>query len=424
MSVSYNLNLRNAKSTKETPINLTIRWNGNRLVYPTGCSIIPKDWDLAKQLPTKKSKFIGKEKLETELSKLVTIAKTIGSDHIGKEDTLTIQNFRTKLNDQTGRELSSDVPKTFYAFLDNLIKIKETGYNVKSGKKFAAKTIYKYKELRTVLYDFEKNITFHDFTENKYIKFIEFLEEKNLAANTIGKYIKLLRAVLNDAKRKGIQFPDTYVNTYHSMTEESTSIYFDEDELSKLYSLDLSSRPSLDRVRDLFLIGCWTGLRFSDYVNFSKDKVDGDFIEVCAQKTDEIVVIPINETVRAILKKYDYCLPEPISNQKFNQHLKDLCQFAELDSTFVKKITRGGKKEIIEGKKYEFASSHTARRSFATNLYKQGFPTISIMAITGHKTEKSFLAYIKVTPREHAELLKKHWLAIKESKQENQTKTA
>jgi len=78
----------------------------------------------------------------------------------------------------------------------------------------------------------------------------------------------------------------------------------------------------------------------------------------------------------------------------------------------MKSITKGGKRITEAHPKWELVTSHTARRSFATNLYKSGFPSISIMGITGHRTEKAFLKYIKVTPEEHAMLLQKHWSKV------------
>ena len=74
-----------------------------------------------------------------------------------------------------------------------------------------------------------------------------------------------------------------------------------------------------------------------------------------------------------------------------------------------KEITKAGKKVTLHLEKWEMISSHTARRSFATNEYLNGTPSITIMAITGHKTEKAFLKYIKVRPKEHAEKMKSLW---------------
>lgn len=132
-------------------------------------------------------------------------------------------------------------------------------------------------------------------------------------------------------------------------------------------------------------------------------------IEIKQYKTKDKVVIPLHPMVGTILNKYHGNLPNNISNQKFNDYIKEACKIAGINESVSKSITKGGINRSKNYKKWELVSSHTARRSFATNLYKSGFPTISIMAITGHKTEKAFLTYIRVTPEEHARKLKEHW---------------
>jgi len=128
------------------------------------------------------------------------------------------------------------------------------------------------------------------------------------------------------------------------------------------------------------------------------------------QKTQNRVTIPIHPTVKEILAKYPNGLPKCPPNQVFNRYLKDLGKkLPQLDTDFEKVLTRGGVADPKTYKKYELLQSHTARRSFATNEYLNGTPTITIMAITGHRTEKSFLAYIKADSLQHAMLLAEHW---------------
>ncbi len=113
--------------------------------------------------------------------------------------------------------------------------------------------------------------------------------------------------------------------------------------------------------------------------------------------------------VESILNKYDGELPDVPSNQKVNDYLKEVGEIAEINAPFKKSITKGGVKQTTVYKKWEVLSTHTARRSFATNAYNAGVPSLTIMAITGHKTETSFLKYIKVTPKEHALKLRNFW---------------
>jgi integrase len=192
--------------------------------------------------------------------------------------------------------------------------------------------------------------------------------------------------------------------------EDVDNIALSEADLKALEQLDLSSRPGLDRVRDQFLVGCYTGLRFSDFSRLTADNIRDGFIEITQQKTGKPVVIPIHQVVSDIIAKYEGGLPEAISQQKTNDYLKDICkQVKSFREKASKTKTTGGMRTTVNYEKWEIVTTHTARRTFATNAYRQGIPTISIMAITGHKTERSFLKYIKVTSKEHAKIMAGVW---------------
>lgn len=193
------------------------------------------------------------------------------------------------------------------------------------------------------------------------------------------------------------------------LKEDSDSVYLNEEEITRLYNLDLSKTERLDKTRDLFIIGCWTGLRFGDLSQVNRDNIKDDFLTVRTKKTDQKIVIPLHHLVKSTLEKYNYSLPRLISNQKLNDYLKEICEMAEINEDTVKSMTKGGKTSSTKNKKFDLITSHTARRSFATNQYLRGVPSRLIMMITGHKTETVFLKYIKVTAQEEAERLKEMW---------------
>ncbi len=151
------------------------------------------------------------------------------------------------------------------------------------------------------------------------------------------------------------------------------------------------------------------GCRFSDLEKVGKTDIKDGFITFRQQKTNAKVTIPLHPVVLEILDKYDFNLPEPISNQRFNEYIKEAAQMAGIDTpeTITRTVGNALKSETYP--KYQLISSHTGRRSFCTNQYKRGLPTLMIMSISGHKTEKSFLKYIKVTQTEHASMMKKAW---------------
>jgi integrase len=132
-------------------------------------------------------------------------------------------------------------------------------------------------------------------------------------------------------------------------------------------------------------------------------------------KTGEIVVIPLHWIVTAILQKYNYDLPRSISNQKMNDYLKEIGEKAGIDESVSITKFEGGIKVARTSNKYKLISTHTARRSGATNMYLAGIPAISIMKITGHKTEQAFMRYIQMTQEDNANKLIDHPFFLKQT---------
>lgn len=165
-----------------------------------------------------------------------------------------------------------------------------------------------------------------------------------------------------------------------------------------------------EEVRDLFIVGCFTGLRFSNFSNIKSNDVLNGMIDLIEVKTNEKILIPIHPSVRNILNKYNSKLPKSPSNQEFNRTLKDICQrIPELEVEFSKKITKGRVKRIIKKKKWEMVVTHTARRSFCTNMYNKGVPVPTIMVFSGHKTEKNFYKYVKSSLEDHIKIIQEIW---------------
>jgi len=303
---------------------------------------------------------------------------------------------------------------SLFSYIESFNKTSGARLNPKSGRPVCYKMQREYEVTFRYLKEYaekiKKQIDFKDIDLRFYEGFTQFLQDKKMAVNTIGKKVQTLKIFLNAAREEGINPYDNYKSKrFRAVTEDAETIALDEKELTKLYELDLSGQPARDRVRDLFLVGCWTGCRFSDISQIIPDNITGGFIRIKQHKTGKEVVIPLHPVVRSVLNKYGGKLPPIISNQKFNVILKAIAKDAEINDNVHKAITKGGIKASKAYKKYQLVTTHCARRSFATNLYLANFPTLSIMAITGHKTEKAFLRYIKVTPDEHAKKLQLHW---------------
>ena len=242
---------------------------------------------------------------------------------------------------------------------------------------------------------------------------------KNYRSNTIPASFSVLKVWLNEAAHQGLIKDDTY-KSYQSKSADVDNIYLTEEEISRLYALDIpqlrtkgiiDAKSRIEETRDLFIIGCWTGLRQSDLNHLDRAlfDVEAETITIVTEKTSEKVTIPMHTYIKELYVKYDGKFPQMCYKSRFIDHLKELGRLAEINDEVIVKENRGGKVTRAKRKKYELIKSHTARRSFATNLYLKGAPTISIMKLTGHTTEANFMKYIKVTREENAELMRQYF---------------
>lgn len=238
-----------------------------------------------------------------------------------------------------------------------------------------------------------------------------------LNPNTIGFYMSKLILFCKAAERKGVKINLEFKNpNFYAPSNKTQDIYLNTDEIEKIFGLELLFDSKLDNARDWLIVGLWTGLRVSDLLNLNKDNIEDSLISIINKKTDIPVIIPLHAQVRATLNKRQGNFPRKISDQKFNDYIKEVCVLAEINQK-VKGAKMVGKKvdnktiyrkTIGDYPKHELVSSHICRRSFATNHYGK-LDTLTIMKITGHKTEKQFLDYIKITPKEYAIKLKEFW---------------
>jgi len=297
--------------------------------------------------------------------------------------------------------------QTFFEFIKSFIEERK---NIKSDG-----TIKAYQNILNCLKNYceEKKckLDFEDIDLTFYNSFVNYLtNDLKMAQNTIGNKIKNLKVIMNEASDRGLNKNLEFKNKkFKKVSEDNDKIYLNTAELQQIYSKDLSNIKHLERVRDLFVLGCYTGLRFSDFTQIVKENIlEGNKIKIRTQKTNELVVIPVHPFVKEILEKYDGNIPAPISNQKMNEFLKKVGEEAEIKEMIMSSITRGGIMERNTTEKYNLITTHTARRSFATNLYLADVPAITIMKITGHKTDKSFLRYIRISQEENANKLLNH----------------
>lgn len=398
--------LKNINTEEPTLISLQIKFNGHRVFMSTGEKIAPAKWNFEKQ------RGIGNEnsdlnywlnKIDTEVA---SIFRNLNIDGVTPTGELVQNLLKEKLDNTPPTSKPIEKPKTLFDFISEYI---EQSKAIKKHETIKAyKTTFNHLTSYSILYN--KGVDFADINMDFYHSFTHYLStDLGNSKNTVAKQIKTIKTFMNEATDRGLNTNLTFRNkSFKKSTETVDKIYLTKEEIDLLYNFDLSSTKAQERVRDLFIVSCYTGLRFSDFTEIKKENIVGNQIRIRTKKTDHYVVIPIASRVQFILDKYNYCLPTSISNAKMNKHLKDIGAKAGIDDPVVITKTEGGRRVQRTYRKWELMTAHCGRRSFATNAYKDNVPTISIMKLTGHTSEKAFLGYIRISQEENAELLQEH----------------
>jgi site-specific recombinase XerD len=403
---NVNFYLKAADGSGNSLIILQMKYRGQRLVYSTGETVDASNWNEKKQKLRSNSQTTkdGEHSINDLLVSLESVLTKAYNNEI-KSGIPSPDTLKKYLKDFMNKNIGKiENRTTLLSFIEDYMKESK-------GEK-AENTIKKYGTLLTHLKEYYKKkqkIDFDSINLDFFRSYVTFLKAKGLAKNTIAKDIAVLKGMMSEAIDRN---HTTNINFKHKKFsysyEDVDSVYLNEAEIEKLYKHDFLGKKKLEQIRDLFVFGCNVGLRYSDYSSVKQENIitiDGNkYIKINTQKTDETVIIPCNETVLKIFDKYSgnaNSLPRTISAQKFNEYLKDVCK----EAGFTKKGRLITQPDVPL---YDCITSHTARRSFCTNLYLSGFPSIEIMKISGHRTEKAFLKYIKVGKQEAAERLYKH----------------
>lgn len=412
----FNLKAPNAK--KETLIFLVYRYHGKRVLYSTGLNIHPKDWDFNSQRPIEKVRRPDLWTLQRQLNDISAYCKSIFIE--SNYGNITPADFKEQLDIKIDKSVLVPIEPieppnpekkrpTFLEFLDlEIEEMKRT--NPKKD------TVRMFKNHVDIIKKFSKEqgpFTYEDVDWNLRLKFIDWLSGREVLLAYGNKTLNIFRQFLERARRKNLHSNTQYQGMGWSVAPKKAkgqSVTLNPDELQSLAELRLFGLA--EKVRDLFLIGAGTGQRFSDYCRYTPDHfyttINGaTILSIISKKTDTPAKIPLNIFPWLIptLEKYNYHSPK-VSMQKFNEHIKSICHKAKLDSKILKVEQFIGRKPIVKKDytlKYEEISSHTCRRSFATNLYRMGFRLSQIMPMTGHSTETQLRDYIGIDREENAE---------------------
>lgn len=267
-----------------------------------------------------------------------------------------------------------------------------------------------YRNIARHISNFEKHIdisiTSDIFDDALMYEFINYLKDQNLMISTISSIVDKTKHMLRRMHRDSYRV-DMSVFDVKLQAEKSNAVYLTSDEIERLYNMKTRGKEQ-EIAKDLFVVGCLTGMRFSDYSQLTSKNIVGNTIQLKTRKTGEVVIVPIHRIVREIIIKYNGFPRYENSLQNFNKMIKRICKRAGIADKILIERTKGHNIERRTVKKYEMVGSHTARRSFSTNAYLAGILPAKIMLITGHKTEEAFFLYIRINKRKNANELLQH----------------
>lgn len=372
-----------------------------RIKYRTNYKILPKSWDFEKE--RLKPSASGALEFNVELNNLANcctreaMRKKETNQFLSKEDYKQIVQDCIDRDNAVNSEISISHLKTqFLSYKSNFVK---------EG------TLKEYRTVFKGLEDFEKHkgtkLILREMDGKFLDQFEVFLSRKKntndgdkegLLNDTIHKYISTLKVFLKWCNDNDyLVHPDVFKTQKTNFKKKAYNeiIALSESEIQKLMNHDLSDRPSLERVRDLFCLLCYTGQRFEDLINFDPKDIKNNAWDFISVKVKKRVIVPFEGYIapaKDILERIGYSVPK-ISNQKFNEYIKTVGKLAGMDEII--KITRysGKQKLVIEKRKYDFLSSHVGRRSMVTNLLSRNVPITLVQKLTAHSEIRTLMKY-------------------------------
>lgn len=412
--------LKNPEAKKDTVIFVDIVHATVRTKFYTPITVSPRYWDQQAEcfrLPSTEKDDPTMEELEKAINiKLSDIDGLIKKHplHCLKNDLVESADGLKKYLEAVLRP--NEVKQDFVFLTDYIEKsylpgcesgvitfLKDNQY-----RRYSKGTVKSKKGILFALKAFEAErfrIRFEKVDMDFYDSFLKWSEGKGHKINQMGKVIKEIKTVMRYAYEQGIHHNTTWENRKFSvLREDITSVALSKNELDRLMALPLTGTEKY--YRDAFLVGCYTALRISDYKEITLDQIkerDGyKIIELTTQKTKAPVKIPIASEIEPILSDPSF-YGRSLIEQKLNYKIKELCKRAGINEIIEVVRNNRGMQTITRHEKHELVSSHTARRTGATYLYNIHGRTLDVMQITGHKSERAFLKYIKISSEEVAE---------------------
>ena len=391
---------------ENVPIRMRVNFASKRIEFTTGYRIDAAKWDTDKQRVrngcTNKLKQSASE-INASLLGYYTEVQEIFKKFEVEEIMPTPEQIKEAFNElhkpiEEVKQRKS-TPNAFYKAFDEFVRDcgRQNDWTDSTYEKFAA--------VKNHLMNFRDGLTFDFFDEKGLNDYVAYLRDvKEMRNSTISKQLSFLKWFLRWAFRKGVHQNNAYDSYKPKLKSTQKKIIFlTWEELNKLREFEIpAAKQALNRVRDVFLFQCFTGLRYSDVFNLRRSDIKGDHIEVTTVKTSDSLIIELNKHSKAILDKYkdvvfedDKVLPV-ITNQKMNDYLKELAELAGIDEPVRQTYYRGNERIDEVTPKYTLLGTHAGRRTFICNALALGIPPQVVMKWTGHSDYKAMKPYIDI----------------------------
>ncbi|OHX66718.1 hypothetical protein NH26_10295 [Flammeovirga pacifica] len=383
--------LTNSNSKKKTGIFIRLVDKSKTLKYYTDLKIHPSEWSKKDKKVLKKNPHysVYNKNIDYLKNRIWEIYIELSNNNQFPTTEYIKDQLEVKENVKTKSTEFWDIWNEFLEYKKSTIKknsIKKIISTQNHLSSFATQ--------KNIKLDLEK------FNKVFFEKFEQYLsDEVELKISSYGRYLKALKSFLNWASSN-----DYLENTNHNQFKvkqapEGVKVILTKDELNQLRKTTFKENY-LSKAKDLFLISCLTALRFSDYSKINKTHIHNangiNYLNIRQTKTSEFISIPLNEESHSLIQKLITNEVASISNQKMNKYIKEVCKRANIDTPVTKEIFKGNFQTSIQVPKYELITSHTGRRTFATNLLLQGVPAETVMKFTGHKDYSSFAKYVNI----------------------------
>ncbi len=398
--------LRKGRPRKDGKVTLTFSGHvhGHRIFAGTGLAVKPADWDDFRQQVRRTDTHYAQINARLRDLQARFDHEVASLEVVDKAAIERLKREFSRKGDETPEEPTSK-EMTFWTGYDAFIKTKATDRG--------ERTIAKYNTLRTIMKEFEGGfgrLTYESMTLDFYDAFKKYLiKKRGLTNNSIGKYVSTLKTYLGWAEDRGAAVLKDY-RKFKVDEEDVEVVALAMDEVHRLEALDLDDHPRLGRVRDLFLFACYTGARFGDIQKLHMDDIRGNAWFLRMGKTRSETRIPLIPQAVAIVSRYrgDGRMPK-ISSQRMNDYLKELGQLAQITEPVRIVRYQGAKRVEDRGPKWQFLSSHMARRTFVTISLERGMRPEVVMSVTGHRSFKTMKKYIALTEQSKSEAMESVW---------------